>query len=421
MHIGGVHIIGGVAYLVLITLLVFGYFLVFYWISHFFRWLWRELHTDIREAVKPEVFFKGLGKKTLRLFIFVFCAIAAFNIAFYINQRSDWMGDDNAHYKAKEYYVAGQVLYLYRSFLTKFIHPDIFILSPLSFLQDSIYKTGIKYLPDNDGEIGVWTDQWLVYPYSKKSRLPWNYTKYVNKHQKAPKLIELLDRSWFAIESMATKPFADRQMYEQHYLRNFPGMVFYYSLNDGFYIGNITGSLFKLSTIPEFIQRSENILIWLEELKSNWQKSERTLAFLKEEPRVEALRQAAFAINAKFILISRIDTGRFVCDDPYWKMFKEVRRDYSHGESGVPAVARMRDRETAERLKYIIADGEGSKFDWWVLHHYCDMDIGGDINWEDEIRGSENVKKPFEEFLVNRFFNYQKQLDLLEEQFNGTR
>jgi hypothetical protein len=198
-------------------------------------------------------------------------------------------------------------------------------------------------------------------------------------------------------------------------------MVFYYSLYEGYYMGNRTGSLFKRSTIPKFIGRSENILIWLEELKSHWQKSEKILAFIVQEPEVELLRQAAFAIKVQYLIISRIDTGRFDCNDPYWAMYKEVRHDHSHGQNGVSAFTRSKDRETAERFKFFITNGEPAKFDWWVLHHYCGIDLDGAIDWEDEIRRAENVGQPFEEYVVDRFFTYQKQLDLLEEQFNGIR
>lgn len=177
MHINGIHILGGLTYF-FAALLILSFYLLFFillimgalWLFRRFRlqfsresWVNknREAWLDIRNVFT----WKRLG--------IVFLFFAVINCFAYVGQRIEWMGDDNDNFKAKEYFVSGQIVYFYRSIASDFIHPSKHrVTFLLDWLQKAIYDEGVKYLPENDGEKGVWLYTWFVYPHSKRFKIP---------------------------------------------------------------------------------------------------------------------------------------------------------------------------------------------------------------------------------------------------------
>ena len=206
------------------------------------------------------------------------CAVL---VTVYIHQRIEWTGKGSAHPVAREYFVSGQVLAIIRIAGAHVLHPENMLLQPYNGLQRVIYEKGIRYLPKDDGEIGVWTDIWLLYPYSRGMTLPkvsindpeaTKHTHFVagvfQAQQMFPRIISVLDRSWFAIETMSTKPFADKKMKRQYYL-NFVRAATYYHIYDGFYTGKYVGGSEKLFRDALHIKRRELLLKWLGALRDH--------------------------------------------------------------------------------------------------------------------------------------------------------
>ncbi len=177
---------------------------------------------------------------------------------------------------AKEYYVVGQVLNVFRSILTNFIHPEIPILIPATWLQEHIYYQGVKYLPNNDGEKAVWQNQWFNYHYTKRGRR----ALFAVNWESSPETIRLLDNWWHCLQIMATKPFAHRKMEINHYYCDFPSLAMAYSLEKGFYSGKILGSAHELAKIPEYVDRSRKLSGWLLDLREKWKTSQDMMLFL---------------------------------------------------------------------------------------------------------------------------------------------
>ncbi len=410
------HFLWSLFYLGLINALLFGYFLLFFYLVLLLRWMRRLFRSRTISGKKPFI-----TRRELRFAFFIFIAILVFNALVFMRQRSEWMGDDNAHMIAKEYWVSGQVLYLYRSVLTRLLHPENRLLLPLNALQESIFNRGSHYLPKNDGEIGIWINNWFIYPYAKRFRIPKGYAAYTNKQKIAPMLVNFLDRVWFSIESMAVNPIADKQMYEQHYLRNFAGMVHYYAYFKRGYAPGNSGSDFYLCKIPKYIHRSELLVTWLGDLKDRWRESGPTQEFLKQHPVVAVFRQVAVAIACDFIIQGRINSEAFSCNDPYWGIYARVRKEFLVGEPEKPAPYQMmQDREKAKKFYYIVIQSVGAKFNYYIFQRYCGKKLPGKVDWAYDKRGRTKGQS-LDDAIRYNLSMYREEFKKLEEQFNGNQ
>ncbi len=411
-----IHFLWSLLYLGLTDTLLFGYFLLFFFLVLLLRWMRQLFRSKKKKKFKP--FITG---RELRFAFFIFTVILVFNTLLYMRQRSEWMGDDNAHMAAKEYWVSGQVLDLYRSVLTRILHPENRLLLPLNALQESIFNRGSRYLPKNDGEIGIWINNWFIYPYAKRFRIPKGFAAYTNDRKIAPMLVKFLDRVWFSIESVATNPIADQQMYEQHYLQNFAGMAHYYAYFKRGYAPGNNGSDFYLCKIPKYIHRSELLVTWLGDLKKRWRDSAHMQKFLKQHPVVAVFRQVAVAIECDFIILARINSDVFSCNDPYWQIYAQVRKDFLLGKPGKRAPYQMmKDREKAKKFYYIVIQSVGAKFNYYIFQKYCGKKLPGKVDWSYDRRGR-TQGQTLDDAIRYNLSMYREEFKKLEEQFNGNQ
>jgi hypothetical protein len=411
-----IHFLWSLFYLGLTDTLLFGYFLLFFFLVLLFRWIRQLFRSRKISGEKPFI-----TRRELRFACFIFTVILMFNALFYIRQRSEWMGDDNAHMVAKEYWVSGQVLYLYRSTLTRFLHPENKLLLPLNALQEVIFNRGSRYLPKNDGEIGIWINNWFIYPYAKRFRLPKGYAAYTNRQKIAPMLVKFLDRVWFSIESVATKPIADKHMYEQHYLRNFAGMAHFYSYFKSGYAPGNNGSDFYLCKIPKHVHRSELLVTWLGELKNRWRSSGKTQEFLNRHPVIAVFRQVAVAIECSFLVLGRINSDTFSCTEPYWRIYAQVRKEFLFGEPGKTAPYQMlKDREKAKQFYNVMIQSVAAKFDYYIFNRYCGLKLPGKVDWSYDRRGRTQGQS-LDDAIRYNLSMYREEFKKLEEQFNGNQ
>lgn len=262
-------------------------------------------------------------------------------IAVYANQRIEWMGKDNAHLDAKEYWVSGQVIASLRLAGTLVLHPENPLLWPYNFLQEVVYDKGIQYLPKEDGELGVWTDAWFIYPYNRRGLLPKVKVKtdkwfhlidpVFTAKETFPKIIAMLDRTWFAIQTMATKPYADKKMKVDNYYRNFPRTVMYYHVYESFYVPWQQGMFKKMMADPRYVPRNEHLVEWLDKIKKEWEASGFYSTMWERYPIVGA-SQAAVRLsvlqNLMKVLVLRKE---FRCEHPLvdkvYKGFLELMSD----------------------------------------------------------------------------------------------
>lgn len=371
------------------------------------RWLKRK----VKDRKTGEPIF--MSKKEGKVALFLLSAFVFFNVFLYARLHSKWMGKDTAYPDAKEYFVAGQVVNAYRFFWFNLGAPDKFyvkpFVEPFNALQQKIYDQGVKYLPKEDGEIGIWTDLWFVYPWSKRFRIP----KAKNPWITTPARLALIKRAWFCVRTVATKPFADRQMYEEYYLRDFPGMAFYYSMYEEFYAGNRFGAARKLAQDPMHVARSKQLVAWCEELQRKWQASRYMRTFLKRHQEVEAILQVEMLEELEDVIDGEIWERQFKCDDPFILKYVEVRNEFVEGKGGMPFYRRIGSRVMSKELYDRVINAMQSRFTRRILNKYCGYEAAGKEN----LFFYRSLMKTPEELIWERINSgFREELNLLKEQ-----
>jgi len=400
------------AAIVMIAVYVAAAYFVFMWVRWLVATLWSSRSEETaRERVQ---LWKAGDRRRIRSAI-VIAAVASMTV--YINQRITWMGEDNANLEAKEYWVAGQVLNGFRQALTTVIHPDLFVMLPANALQWAIYYQGSKQLPANDGEIGVWQNVWFHSHYSKKGRRQLG----LNSGESSDKMRRLLDQWWFCLETMATKNFADRQMEEEHYLRDYPSLAFSYERCKGFYSHKKIGSAQRLAMIPEHVERARQLSTWLWELPSKWQASPKAREFNAAHPKVVALLQADLLLELKSLIQGEIHERKFGCDNESVQRYVAARNEFVEPANGLPAYKRMKEKDQGGRLYNIVIDGPGARSTKYVINHYCRIEVAGkeDNNKREYVEiGKLHNRTADEHANFRATLNYKEEVEILEEQFN---
>lgn len=360
----------GIGFLCLSIFLLFlyalaGYYVVFL-LQALFRLLWFVQNGD---GLKGD----SLPWWPRRFALIAFSAIFVYHLALYTSQRFEWMGEDNAHLNAKEYWAAGSPLYVVRIAAARYTHPDIPVFGPLHQLQQAIYDRGVRHLPEGDGEIGVWTDLWFCYPYLLTFREPYG----TDVQTPSPAMRQLLDKVWFSIETMASKPMADTQMKRQHYARNLPRSMFYYLINRGYYEDNQIRSRPATMRDPEQLRRFRAIANYQQELHDYWVGEGLFQPLLETAPKLEATRLTVANIVYMDLIVASIYSRTFRCDDPVIERYLAARKAFGGDAPDGDAWRRLHKREpqAAETLFIGAIDYPKPSFMKILLTERCDFEV----------------------------------------------
>lgn len=411
------HFLMGMFWLAAVMGMISLYVALMYFFYMAVRWFittWRASYTKKTASESDEPLWKAGDRKRIRSAIVI--AIVASTTA-YVNQRATWMGEDNANLKAKEYYVSGQVLNGFRQALTTVIHPDLFVMIPANALQWAIYYQGSKQLPANDGEIGVWQNAWFHSHYSKKGRRQLG----LNSGESSDKMRHLLDQWWFCLKTMATRPFADKQMEEEHYLRDYPSLAFSYERCKGFYSHKKIGSAQRLAMIPEHVERARQLSAWLWELPSKWQASPKAREFNAANPKVVALLQTDLLLELISLIQGEIHERKFGCDNESVRRYVDARKEFVEPVDGLPAYKRMKEKDQGKWLHEIAIEDPGARSTKYIITHYCGIEVAGkedNSKWMYVDVGKLHNRTPDEQSDNNAKLNYEEEVEILEEIFN---
>jgi len=393
------------------VLLLFGVLLAIQFVRQYRQWVLPVAWQETIAWAKGLLMAWSRSKKIL----YILLLVLALNISLYLKQRVEWMGKDNGNLTAKEYWVAGQVVYAYRNmYCLLHNHPDDYFIRPFTWLQEWIYQRGSRYLPENDGETGVWADIWFIYPYSRR----FHNTKGVDGYNPSPRMIALVERTWFSLEKQATGNWADSQMKIQHYYRNFPGEAFYYISKKGFLTGRKVGSRKLFVQESRFISRDRYLLKWLEELREKWQTSPSTLKFVEQHPKVEAFRQLTCQMEAGDLLQSTIFRHEFSCNSPEVQQYVRLRAEFVGNGRKKSAVQRMTDRAQAQRLYNIAVNTMISRFHSYILERFCGIKVAGEEDMSPYIY-TEQRKPPIMELEDSLKNIFNEEIQILEEMYHG--
>lgn len=408
MNFGGVHFFAGLFYLILSILCLGFYLLVPCLLLPIIQRGVALFKRDKRSEQWPWPLFWFVLPERRRALMGGMGMISLFFGSVYLHQRLVWMGSDNANFKAKEYFVAGQPLAGLRLMLATYLNPDNLILQPLHGLQHLIYIRGIKQLPEKDGEIGVWADLWFNYPYIRKMWEPYGTDKRAPSHQ----MRNLLDTIWFAMEAMSTRPFADKKMEQKNYQLNFPRSAFYYTIKAGYYHDRYIGASVHLLKDLTFVERSRLLYEWTTALRERWIEQGRYESIKKEHPKVEALRQVVVLDTLENLIQSTIYSGEFSCDNPEIPLYIEARRDFAdeNARNHVLKQLRQKEKRQADDLYVMGVGSVAPAFLKYLLKQYCDMEVVGDRSF-----GYKNKEADQREVMsqIKRLFRHE--IKILEE------
>jgi hypothetical protein len=278
--------------------------------------------------------------------------------ALYTNNRSKWITDDTKYHDAKEYFVAGEVLDVYRQTLSKVFHPGNFILKPLTQLQHVIYDQGAKHLPKEDAEDALWYLRWFIYPYAKAYVLPKpNYylRVFFPKDDKVPFLQRLvtrdlignvesapegyrdpqqrfLEKTYEVIQKLSTNPIKDQQIYRE-YLKGFPGLAYFYALKHIYRYNGDTGyARDELDKEDWYLPHMQAQLQWYEAFKKK-KGAFKVYRTDKEADRNKALLNTAIIRITQDMILLNIEHGTFMCNGNYMQAYVASRNAVA-GEDG---------------------------------------------------------------------------------------
>jgi hypothetical protein len=373
------HFLAGLFFLLLVMLLTFFYISATYFfvlvVTRLGSHLWRKIRRKRYELPIAPITWGELLKPRLsrKALLFFLVALVTYHLFFYTSQRAKWMGNENAHLDAKQYWIAGQVLLGFRLTLSRFLHPESIIAWPSKALQEEVYRRGVELLPSQDGERGVWTDLWLVQPYSKYGHL----TKDASTGKPSPDMIKLLETAWDSIETVATKPIADKRMREQEYMKNFPAMVLYYASLEGFLTGIATNSAKRMAKDEKHIQRSKNLVFWLESLMTKWVENENIKNFVRSHPEIISFWEVSMLKELDDVIRVKLLDGSLDCSDPYVEKYAEIRSYFVDGSNGPPTRSRMKDVQQAQYIYNSIINSFSGRLTKYALEKYCGLSIAG--------------------------------------------
>ena len=174
-----------VAYVILFSILLYGYIL-------FFKLFWKTF-TYISIKYKNFVNRKDLNaliaitrkkhfkygwqvfrnkKKNLALF-FLFFSIS---FIIFVDNIQKHTTEKNKHIAAKQYFAVGETANTFKLATLNFLHPDFPLLIPVEWFQKLVYWHGTFLLPENDDEKYLWQQLWFYNPYTIIQTPPWGYS-----------------------------------------------------------------------------------------------------------------------------------------------------------------------------------------------------------------------------------------------------
>ncbi len=355
-------------------------------------------------------FFNLVPRRNLFRFLLLTITLSA---ALYIYERQQWINEGTVYKDAKEYFVTGQVLAGYRKILSSVIPPDNVALWPLTVLQQSIYDSGTALLPKEDAEDAMWYQMWFIYPYSVRDYVPYGTWEVEHGRDRQQAWLE---KVWPRVEKLSHPVFKDKKMREA-YIKGFPGLAFYYSLNQIFYYDkDVPKAMPYLRTIPKHIERNEILWEGLIVHQRAWDAAHMDEGFGKKHPKVKVLMQLAMMNVTEFLIQSSIMAHTFRCDMPAVRSYVTARNTLvgPDSERSGPIYA-LKQREQEPLFNGFI-NKTSPYFYKYVTKEICHYDVYG-IK-QKELRIPRHSWTEEQEYTwIKRV--YKKQIDYLSQTIKG--
>ncbi|PIE73337.1 MAG: hypothetical protein CSA20_04450 [Deltaproteobacteria bacterium] len=345
MNVGGFHIFAGIFFVVLSVVISTFWVIAAYWLwvklrYGFYRYELFFFNLRQRRAQKADPDFvvdenlRPLAPRRSAWNPKLFRKACAFFliIHFYTYgiERITYLGNDNLHYKAKEYWVAGQVFSKTRRTLGWVLHPENPILQPYTLVQKLIYRIGRHYLPADDGEQYVWYGSWFLYPYAPRIKLPYG----VKTEKASPKMVKLIEEFYTTMKEIDNLSIGDKDIYRKS-LFDFPHLASYYSLFDSFSSGKFNNGGVRVRTSMFYSGRLLDVLAWLDHVAEAWNREGLREKIWKKDKYLACTLQLTTLELLQDIALSLPSRGSFSCD--HW-VIDRLKQEYEKIMSADPSV-----------------------------------------------------------------------------------
>jgi len=126
----------------------------------FYKLIRKLLHKSV-----PTFGLKGIIKVILPIYIIAFAVV-------YVDKGYDNLYKDRPYKEAKSYALAGEVIFIYKKVLLRFVYPDNILFKPLQFAHRIILSKINEYIPKEDGEREIWNYKFNSFDYARTMFAP---------------------------------------------------------------------------------------------------------------------------------------------------------------------------------------------------------------------------------------------------------
>lgn len=346
------HLLLSLFYLILVVLLVGGYSYLTIITFRYLKQIWRGIRKR-KWTLKTITPGKDCWSVSSSRLCVIGCVCLLLATGLYLFERSRWINEDSAHLEAKKYFVVGIVLMDFRAVGHRIFYPERMIWKPAVWLQKLITFTGLRYIPEDDGERAVWAYHFVLAPYINRVHAPHNRAVY-----------PLIDTSKYVLETLVTYPCADKNFNHKNKYIIYPLVSLYYqfSYKRRYFVKPSPKVYYEgLYKDPEQYNMLKQVVEWALTMESEWADHPKVVDHMKNKPMIELTHLVSVSLLLHDIILYQIHNLIFTCDDRHLDLYYEYVTRYR--AEGSPY--------------YRVDDQTQSRFDNPVIYHGAPINFFG--------------------------------------------
>lgn len=241
-------------------------------------------------------------------------------VGLYLFERFRWFSEQTVYRQAREYMVTAMVLRDFRVMGARVKVPEHWIWKPLVWLQEEVMSRGMVYIPETDGERGIWEYYGTLAPYISRMHRPYSQDVY-----------SLINSSRQVLRDLATKPMADQELVDKDRYLLFSLSIFYYQyiFNGQYTVVPSPDSYHKgYYKDPQEYHYLQQLVDWSVLLEKEWSNHPQVGEYMQSHPRMELSHIVGVCRLLHEILEYKIQNILFSCDDRYLDLYYHYRRWY---------------------------------------------------------------------------------------------
>lgn len=267
-------------------------------------------------------------------------------LSLYGVERYRWITKESAYKTAKNYFVVGIVLRDIRSGIRPFSKPHRIIWKPFDWLQELISYSGRKLIPEDDGEHGIWEYHLFLQTYVDQIYAP-----------KTAYAVTLNRKSFFILQSLATKRIADKKFRERdkYLIYPFTALMYEHTNLRKYNLKYGYDRFYKFYKDPGQYEETQQVVNWSMQLEHQWERYPAVTSIIADNPDTEVIQIMSTVLLLHQIIYYQIHNLEFTCEDKYLLAYWEYVLRFVSDDSPYH-YASERLRKTARKLVLYLGD-----------------------------------------------------------------